>query len=202
MAIAVDHIIQIRDCQSLFGDQLCNIFYYVVKIWTGNATMRNILEAFEAQVITPVSGMQTASLLHNALRGDDLTDGITFFETDPNIAGSFAVGDTLPSLVALAMRLNRTTKITRPGQKRFAGLSEAVVEINKFITTTAELIAAQAAVASDLVVNAPFPDDGLLTPIIVGRDILGHLDLNRFVEVSSVSLVEPVSSQVSRKPGR
>lgn len=202
MTIGIGNMIRIQDCQTLFDQSLCNIFYYIVKVWTGNADMADILDAFEADMINVIKDLQTPSIVHDHLRGDDLTDEVTFFEQDPNIAGIYAVGDTLPTLVAAAFRLNRTTKITRPGQKRIAGLSENLMELNKFLTTTAGFPAAEVAMAADLVVNTPSAGDGVLSPVIIGRNLDGTLDLSRYSEVSSASAVPNVSSQVSRKPGR
>lgn len=202
MTIGVGHMIRIQDCQTLFDETLCNIFYYIVKVWTGNAEMSDILDAFETEIIGALIGLQTPSLTHNNLRGDDLTDEVTFFEQDPATVGLYSIGDTLPTLVAAAFRLNRTTKITRPGQKRFAGFSEAVMELNKFLTVGAGFTAIEDAIGANLNVNTPGAGDGVLTPVIIGRDIDGHLELGRYSEVSSASAIANVSSQVSRKPDR
>jgi len=202
MAISVGDVIKISDCQTLFGQSLCNIFYYVVTVWTGNADIDDIISDWITFVLPGITPIQHVDLTHVNIAAENVTTGLEFGAQAISVAGQIASAPSMPSYVAGSFRLERATRLTRPGFKRIAGIPESLVDDNDFDVALAAVINAAGSMAATLGMVTPAPGDGTLVPSIVGRQPDGSLDLARISPVTTVSPVVDISTQVSRKPGR
>lgn len=202
MAISVGDVIRIQTCQELFSQRLCNIFYYIVAAWTGNATITDLLTPFGSTVVLPMLTMQTDDLTHVQYRADNITNGLDFAELDLSAVGTYPGSETQAPFIAAGFTLTRTTKLTRPGAKRVAGISEAICNDGVIDPLAALFIPVIAGFSAPLVINTPNVGDGLLSPVIVGRDSLGAYDLTRLNPITGAVVNSNVTSQNTRKVGR
>ena len=197
--VQIGDVIQIRDCQTLLNKELCNIFYYLVAAWTGNATPEDILTVFESSIVPAMADVQGVELVHTDLRMDNISNGLDFADLAINVPGTRVGAPVLPTYVAASFRLNRGSKITRPGFKRIGGIQEDQVSNNNFANVDPAAVAFAAILSVDVVINIPNPASGTLRPVIVGRNVDGTFDLQRLNVVTSASALLNISTQVSRK---
>lgn len=112
-----------------------------------------------------------------------------------------SLGAWLPTFNAVGVRLVVASRVTRPGQKRFPGLSEGDNEGGFVAAGFIALVGAVAAKYSGIItLGAPALAEALIPVVarydagdpvpVVTQDVVGHW-------VSSI-----ITSQVSRKPGR
>lgn len=161
---------------------------------------RDYHQAWQDKIL-PVLSLETTL---NSVLCENLTDGVTFAEYAENVSG-LAGGNAMPSFVSIGVRLNRSSKITRNGYKRIAGISENEVSNNDFVVAPAFQSEIEdmfsLSVEFDNVSNSP--DPYLMETVIVGRTLNGsgvyELDLSKINPVLSAVLNPQVTSQVSRK---
>lgn len=195
---SVGDILRINGCQSLFGQQVCNVFYYVVGTWTGNSSLQDVADKFKDEVINRIKTVQSNALTWEAIKIDNITDGVEFYEEGIDIQGDGAGSPPLPSYVALGVKMGRKTKLTRNGSKRIAGLKEDDVQDNEHVLSVGEQANITLAVSAQLEDAQPAVNFGL-EPVIVGRNSDGTYDLNRVNGISSVQLSSFITTQNSRK---
>jgi hypothetical protein len=109
-------------------------------------------------------------------------------------------GDALTPFVALGVRLGVATRVTRPGQKRFAGFCEADIQGPQFtssVTTAANLL--MALMRADMTLGAPAALT-TLDPVIVRKDLTGLPVVSQPITSHIVNLY--VTTQNTRKFGR
>lgn len=200
--VAVNDIIRIRDCQSMFGQTLCNVFYYVVQAWTGNSTLLDVLTEYQQQVVSKFQPLQTPDLIHVNLRADNVTNDLDFAEKAISDGGTYTDSISLPVFVAIGYKLTRSTKLTRPGAKRVAGISETLATDGQINPVASVVDNLGVAFAQVLTIDAPVTNSGSLAPVIVGRQVDGSLDLTRTNLILSGEAQVELTSQVSRKVGR
>lgn len=199
----VGHILRITACAEILSQEVCNVFYYLVAVWTGNASLDDIFDPFKTDLIDKVCALQSTSFTWTNFRIDNLSDGLGFAEYGLTKPGQLAGHFNSPSYVASGWKLNRATKLTRAGFKRFAGVCEDQHENNHYEPNDAPAVAAlEAALAADLAIDTPNPGDGVLSPVIVGRTASGGYDLNRVSPIISASKQYYITTQTSRKQGR
>lgn len=194
----VGDILRINGCQSMFGQQICNTFYYVVGLWTGNSSLSDVANAFTTEVIVPLKTVQSSSLTWDTIQIDNITNGVEFYERAIDIQGDGQGSPALPSYVALTAKLGRSSKITRNGSKRIAGLKEDDVSGNDVVLSQGEIDNIIGALEVSLADGDP-PANYEMSPVIVGRNSNGTYDLGRVNNVSSVQLNQFISTQNSRK---
>lgn len=200
--VSVGDVIRIKACQEIFGQAICNVFYYLVATWTGNADLGNVLDEFLATVVGPVKTMQTPDLSYRNLRADNITNDLDFAELDGNWTGTYASSETQAPFIACGFRLSRTTKLTRPGAKRISGIAEEICNDGVVDPEAALFDDVKDALMATLPINSPGAGDGVLAPVIVGRNIDGSYDLSRLNPITGAVVQPNVTSQNSRKVGR
>lgn len=137
---------------------------------------------------------------------DNVTNGLDFF-TLPVVSSGVEIGELLPNFVAIPIKQNRETKLTRNGSKRIAGLVESRVNGNILALTGAQILGLEDMFGTPVLVLAPPAVNAAeLAPVIVGRTlnpVTGQyeLDLGRISNVTSALVGGFVTSQVSRKRG-
>lgn len=136
---------------------------------------------------------------------ENLTNGLEFAEyVDPTVGGQS--GQSMPSFVAIKVRLNRNTKLTRNGAKRIAGIPEARVADNLQSLAANSISNIEAFYGGSVFFNdvANPPDQYTMGTVIVGRTLnaqgVYELDLTRVNDVSSAAVDPFVTTQNTRKP--
>ena len=201
----IDDILRIVHRQSYLGESVFNVFFYQIfqqdnAVWAYQDLLVEYDAFYQATVLQALSNQ--FSVVSYEL--DNLTDEVGF-----DILGSASVGIRpglpTPSFNAIAVQLNRTSKITRNGSKRFAGLVEEDTDGNNL--TMAQ--AFQDTIETFCGVVMHFPTLGgqaenvFLNQVIIGRtkNALGiyELDLSKVNLVGNASVKPLVTSQGSRK---
>lgn len=192
-------VIQIVDRQLLQAQRMLNVYFYSVGAVVGDPSLQAVSDQFVTDVVTPVKALQHSSLTHDGIQIDNLSSAVEFGLFPITEVGGLA-GNVMPVFTAIAVKLLRTTKITRNGSKRFAGINEESI-IGGLLSISAPTEAALEAAMSIILLVVDGGSTVDLTPVIVGRDPLGGLDLLK-LNVIADGDVQGVSTQNSRKLGR
>ncbi|MCK5643812.1 MAG: hypothetical protein KAJ19_23635 [Gammaproteobacteria bacterium] len=186
--------------QTSLGEDILNIFYYVYEVSLIGATILDVLLEFQQSVWTFVRGGMNPDMETNAYVGRNLSNGVDI-ETlvFPQIGLDITGGDISPTSLAAGYSLLVGSLETRPGSKRFAGISEQ--RVNDNIYDAGGVIAAniESSLAQILDVVGAVSGEGSAIPTIVGRDILGALELTRTQPVITAEVAGTVRTQVSRR---
>ena len=205
MPLQTGDYITIKDYQTLFQQQVLNVYTFRVNAFSGDSSYDSLLQGFELFFIDTVRSFQAPELTHTRLEVDNLTNGLEFASRDVGKPGSGTGTSPSPPFVTLSIRLSRSTKVTRNGYKRYAGLDEAQYTDGIFQAGT--ITNWQDNVANVLEAPFTFASGGLwsftLEHVIIGRDpVTGDYDLARVNEISSAIVQPNVTTQNTRKFGR
>ena len=204
MALSIGDIIRITLCQKLEDQTVCNVFAYVVDVLVGVVLQDDVQLAFRQVVVPDINVIQSTAIDNERVVTENLTNGIDF--TDNLVGGQgLQAQPALSTFEAMSFKYNRQTKITRNGFKRFAGVSAALqTDPNNLDISNTGVTDLAATLGNVLVVPAQAGggQTATLTPIILGRNPDGTVNLGRFQRVDDVSPVERITSQVTRKIGR
>lgn len=206
MAIALNNILQFTAVQSFLGQQLLNVYHYEVSALSGTLTLEECAQAFEAQVIAEIIDLQSTSLQYTFVIAKDLTDGVDIWEEPVAYAGTDPTSALAPSFESIGFRLVRSTGITRHGSKRIGGLGDNTVSGNTIAAGVSAAVAAAETAMGAVVSVVGGSGTGDLSPVIVGRYPIGHvdageLDLSKINPVASVKAIR-VTTQTTRRAGR
>lgn len=191
---------------TLHGEDLVNVFFYEIALGsTGSLIELNMIQEWASEFQSGVVGSLSNELEYQSLLIENLTNGLTFAEEPISVQGGSS-SPALPSSVALAVRLLRSSKVTRNGAKRFAGLGESAVDGND-VTLGGANIAAIEGFCGSLLILTDYDGNGSnanLEPVIVGRTLnaggVYELDLSKINSVSAAQIVFKTSTQNTRKP--
>jgi len=112
---------------TFLGEEMSNVWHY--RQGDGSGAVFELFEAFNAAVLPELLAIQSVGVEY-------LTADIINYD-NPGDFGSFSypgttlgtrAGESQPPFVTWAFRLNRTSRVTRNGQKRIGGVSEADVQ--------------------------------------------------------------------------
>ncbi len=99
-----------------------NVFWYFLTTIQKNA--EDVLASFKAKVETDWEALVSLNWSGTLIEVDEVTSDSNFFEESVAIVGEIT-GDSLPPFNAFSITLSRTTKETRSGRKRLAGVAES-----------------------------------------------------------------------------
>ena len=122
---------------------------------------------------------------------------------DDQVFGGVA-GDVLPAFNAIGVKMLRSTKVTRNGAKRFAGVAESMQVNGQLIIAQAQKDVFEDFCSSQLTIpdlNSPEKEYNIMN-VIIGRTLVGsnyELDLSKWNSVLSAQVADTVTSQLSRK---
>jgi hypothetical protein len=179
------------------------VFFYLINIGSGSPTLEDVLEGFRTVVLPSIQAIQSDEVEYGTAEADNLTNGVDF-GTDPLYAGLTGniVGEALPPYAAWAFTLERASKLTRNGAKRFAGVAEtsqedgaATAAFNPLLATAESAIGTSFAYSNAQGAFSAFP-------LIVGVDANGQRDLSRVQIPTGATGNKFVSTQNTRKFGR
>lgn len=206
MALNIGDIVKVTDVQNFLGQEVLNVYFYEVtaapEVAGDNTPYEQICASFNADVRIYALPIQSVQLTHSVTRVDNLTNGLDFAEVAVSVAGQDN-GAPLASFYALNFILRRTTKLTRNGSKRLAGITENNVDGNGWSNSYTPLNNYGNAVASPLLDAAEPTANPFASPVIVGRRLVGEkyeYDLSKINPIASAG-VTAVSTQRSRKVG-
>lgn len=194
-------VVKITVKQTLNAEDVINVFFYVYDLIILGVNLTDVIIDFRDQVWALIRTGQVPEIETTEIIGENVTNGVDINAVSLSIFGLDASGlAVLPSYVAAGYRLNVGDKTTRPGAKRFSGVGEGRVTDNDYdpgsgVQFNIEEILAEAITADHNPVGT-----ALLTPVIVGRDIVGALDLTRISPIISATLAPTIRTQVSRRP--
>lgn len=209
----VGNLIQITAATRFAGNEMRNIFHYEVTAVTGDPALSDVLTTFEADVVPDMANVIVGGAYIYSLHAENLTDETTIADLDMGTdhPGTRA-GDAMPMFNALGIKLIRTNKTTRQGQKRFSPVSETDSTAGVFsagLVTAAEALGA--ALVADLEVDDGAGNTATLIPVIYGEALPERPSKRGGTLPARPSAMNPVSgytvnplvtSQVTRKPGR
>jgi hypothetical protein len=199
----VDDIIQVTLRGTLYGQRVLNVFHYKVTDVTGAVDYDLIAGTCLSKLTSDITPIQVSAMTWERCDLDNLTDGLSFGSATGTFNGVLATEGFAP-FAAWYFRLNRSTKLTRSGGKRIAGVPENEVSNG---TAESSFIPTLAVAAGEMLL--PINWNFLSAPVgsgsmelgILGRNPDGTFDLSRFNGVSGIEYVS-VSTQNSRKFGR
>lgn len=194
MPIPTGGLIEVTFQQS-FGDiSIANVFYYWNTLNIEPSSFVALAADFDATIVVNAQSIQSLSISYDNIRVKTVLGVLPDLVVSPSVPTGTLAGDSLPSFAAAGFLLQGETKETRPGSKRFVGLTEDVVTSNQF--TGGYIIALDA--------FALFLDDDLFDgantydPVIFGRITPSRPNLAANKIISAVRS-DFVTSQVSRK---
>jgi hypothetical protein len=190
-------VLQVKVTQTLFSQEILNIYYYGVVSWNAGSTLERFATEMEQNILVPLSESQLSTLNYTFIRVDNITNGLEFYEAPLNFLGQRTGLAALPSLVACNVTLVKFNKITRNGAKRLAGYAEEDITGNTWALSQAnrDIIEGALARGVDEGVGSPFTTN----PVIVKRNPDGTLNPSIFNPVVAAKISNFISSQVSRK---
>lgn len=202
MGASLGDLIQITDFQTYLGQVCLNVFYY--RWFTAPAIGNEYLEAlwteYRSDVMDQMIKLQVEQVVHNNLQVKNLSNGVDFYEDDPNRTGLIDAPDSeiLPSYVALGFKLIRDSLVTRNGSKRIVGVPEGNVSGNTYVGLGVDIESFENALVGRLSVGII----EVAAPIIVKRPITPPVgDTYIYSSVNGASF-SGMSTQNTRKAGR
>jgi len=201
----VGDIIQITHTYRASGELSVNVFYFEIDVQTiVDVPLIDWLDQLADKWETGLAEIWHTSTISLTIRADNLTDGVEFAELATGFSGS-ETGEKAPSFIAIPVRLNRASKITRNGAKRISGITEDAFNGN-LLTLTGNQPAG--VITYCALVHAFVDIDGQGTNIELDQRIIGRtlnaqnvyeLDLSKVNAITGVVIGANVSTQNSRK---
>lgn len=209
MAIPPGNVAQITVTGKTFEQTWSNVFTYGVVVWPAPVTAEQAAEAYWNHVkatyraLFPVGWTSAFTSVTVTDISDNTGDFAVYGIPTAERAGtrSNPAGDPAPPFLALGARLNVGSRVTRPGQKRFAGMYEVDmsgdVAAAGYITLVQNLLNVTSV---GIVLGAPAATVSL-APIVVKRDPATGGVLT-FQNVTSYTINSRLTTQNTRKIGR
>lgn len=205
MAMSAGNIIQITMRTTFASQQALNVFHYAIITPQSEFNPETVCDAFVTDELAVLMPQLSSQVVLTGVEYKDLTNGLDIYEKAYSVNGGQS-GDALPPFAAYAFRFNRSTALTRHGQKRFWGIPEshqangtAISSQIPYLTEIADTF------NGDLQETAQSSRNFVANPVIVGRTLnaqnVYELDLTKINPVASVAYVR-ISTQNTRKIGR
>lgn len=195
-------VFRITSCAELFGQQVCNVFYYLVAAWTGAVSLEDVIDEFIDSILDPTRVVQSSSVVYNNVSLVDAMTPSVAFEKPFTDAGLYTTTAAMPSYVAFGVKLVRDTPVTRNGSKRIAGVCEGQIVGNDVTSLPAGAQAAiEAAYAADLSVTGSVGGSATLIPVIVRFSPLDPYQVVEANPITEAQFKTTVTTQNSRKVG-
>lgn len=201
--VGTSPVFEIIHRQLMHGQAIVNVYYYALQAGELSDNIPNLLQGFADNVVAQVEAVQSEDVLHIELEAKRLNDLDEFGVLDLTpITGDITASAPLPIFNAGSIKLLRSTKITKSGSKRIAGIVEAHVD-DDVINATGET--AWLALAAEL--GSSYSEGGqTFYPVIVGGKTLDGVPVGEgswiYNFVSGGQLNYNVTTQNSRKIGR
>ena len=199
-----DRVYRITDFQVMAAQQVINVYWYLLNDPATPPSLPDVLAAFNTQVAGLLDNEQVSTLSHESVLVELMimdTD-VTFYEAAGTGAGA-NVAAPHPGFVAVGVELRVSSRVTRPGGKRIAGLAEEDTEDDNLTgTALGNWIVATAGMGDDLLTSVgdnPFPVVIRRTSTTLGVTIDLPMNEWEWQPVTGLALSTTVRSQVSRR---
>jgi len=130
------------DLEQNYGGVEChNIFWYLHSSGSDDAAGA-LFSGFQSEVLPLIADIQISQVTYTALRVRPIFGTgieVTAVPT-PSQGAITSSSDILPQFICASIRLNRATRETRSGWKRFTGLEEAEISGLNFVTAYKDLL--------------------------------------------------------------
>lgn len=182
--------------QEYLNQIVLNTFYFQNALDTDDL-QEECSHAFDLDLLPTIATIQSTSVVYQNIRVENVTGSLADFNLTPTTAAGGVAGLVAASFIACTIRLNRTTKETRNGSKRFAGMVEENMNGQTFLGAYVVTLDALAVVLAGTI------DDpgGIFRPVIarapVDPEVLWTIN-----DVASGTASSDVKSQVSRRKGK
>lgn len=201
MAAVLGDLLEFSVRQTLYGQDVYNMFYYRVTSVTGftNDGYEALENEFRDQVLATQATLQSADLQYREITLKNLSNGIDFYTETiavDDMTGTLELA-ALPSYVCYTFRLLRESLATRNGYKRVAGVPEAWVTGNDFSASVTPLNNYAVELAADLIIGIAT----IAEPIIVRRPIVVPMGTSYVYASVGSAEYRKISTQNTRKPG-
>lgn len=111
--------------QSTFlGETMLNRFWYQAGVAPGTISVASLVTEFETQVSSTWADAVSTAWDGDRISIDEVTSLENFIDTVCTIGPGLRTGESMGPFMAMAIRLFRSTKETRSGWKRIAGVVE------------------------------------------------------------------------------
>lgn len=195
MAIITSGLYKVTFKQLYISQRIINTFWYESTL--GLDDLQDVCStAFDTDILPAMKLVQSSSLAYSEIIVDNVTGDLAPVSLTPTTSAGTTLGTPQQSYVAAGFKRVRTTKDTRNGSMRIAGLTEDDTTGNGFeaaykalLETFADVLEAQ---ISDV--------GGIFDPVIVKSRPLGTEPWVTNA-ISSVAVKGQPTSQVSRKAG-
>lgn len=210
MTILGGEILRVIDKQTLFGQQVLNVYYYEVGTDLGGTTPLEIAEGWWDSIEEALRACQHEELNHVEVTVESLDGSHDFgtFTIPIGMGEGTRTGtDCMPPFASFGLKMIPQNRQVRPGSKRIAGVDEDVVDNGGVVSTG--MIALLQTFAD--IISAPIPFVGFLdtiVPVVVGfphpASPTGRpARLDRVaIPVTATSVSTYVTTQNTRKYGR
>lgn len=204
MSANVLDIIQLTVHWRILDQRSLNVFHYRVLVNDEINNDERICQYFRAHYNFWLRDILSDKAIADRITFENLTNGLSIFEYPQGFQGT-ATGDCSPSFVAWGFRLNRVSKLTRHGYKRFGGVPESFIANNYQVPgLNVALREMETLLASDIILDVEPPGNPklVLRPVILGtkKDAQGNYirDLTKVNGIASATFYG-VTTQNSRK---
>lgn len=202
MAIDAGDVLRFTVVQSYDSQQVLNVFYYKVGVLgVSTLTPAEIAENFWDSVKVNWRGCAAIAVTFDKVVLEDLDGDFDYGEyviSGAERAG-LASGVSMASYEAYAIKLNRTSRLTRNGAKRLVGVTET--QVDAFGLLTSGMFNALQLLADDFATDLRVGVAVLAEPVIVGFPN-AHRALRVEVPIDAATAAAYTSTQNTRKRGR
>jgi len=194
--------------QEMLGQQVLNVQYYRCEEADVTATMEDAGDAMGGLWLTQLAPYLSNTLLLKETLFEDAINDVNFVLTAETATGADDATSPLPAFMAWHVQQVRTTKTTRHGGKRIAGVTEGNLNSGVPNISNAYIAGLESFAGDNLEATGTQGHDYVLAPVIIGRDRVEEDGKVRYVpdyanyNYIKQAVFKGISTQRTRKPGR
>lgn len=199
MPYEVNDVLHLQFEQDYLGANIMNSLWYRVKQIVSGQIVPAVLDSLLTQLIVIIKQLQATTLTHYQQVVVNLSDGLTTDKFNIVRFGDDTTGEEVASFIALGYKKQVSSKLTRPGSLRIAGLREDSVIGNAFPPSVlTAILAIGNSLSGDKSANDGGANSAIFEPVVVGRLPNGTFDLTKVNPVIGFG-VPRLTTQNSRK---
>ncbi len=179
--------------QNYRGQQVLNSFFYEHTL--GQDDEQNLAAlAFDETIMDEIVKIQNLTNNYVVIRAKNVTGSLADAVLVPSQADGDVIGEAVNTFTAAGYRLNRTTKETRNGQKRFSGMVEENMETQAWSAAFKIILDAFALILAGQITTV-----GAVFDPVIARELVTPVGDWLANPVSSVTANNFITTQNSRK---
>lgn len=130
MPIPTGGLLEVTLNQTYGSRNLANVFYYWNASNTEPTSFVTLLSDFNTKIVEQLKALQSSSIGYTSVKFRTVLGTLPDLVGVPSSSVGTLAGEVLPSYVAFSFNYQGTTKETRRGAKRFAGITEPQINGN------------------------------------------------------------------------